>query len=760
MDAATQENRLIALDSSPFDTDVLLLTAFTGEEEMSRLFSYQLELLSAKQDVAAKDIVGKNVTFSIKYGDGETRYFNGIVSRFSASGLNLNDLRLYRAEVVPWLWFLTRTSDCRIFQNKTIPQIIEEIFADLGFSDYEVGEIKGEHPTWDYCVQYRETAFNFISRLAEQEGIFYWFRHEKDKHTLVLADHKDAHQDLPENEVEYVPSGYSSLVSHHISHWDHQYEFLSGRWSQTDYNFEMPSTNLQTSSPTLVPVPDMTKYEVYDYPGEYLKRDDGETLTQLRMEEEETAHDVVNAAGNCRSFSPGGKFTLTRHECPEEKKGYVITSITHSASDTTYAAADDAGEHYHNQFTCIPAEVVFRPARTTPKPVIQGPQTAVVVGPSGEEIYTDRYGRVKIQFHWDRKGGNDENSSCWVRVSYPWAGQGWGGIAIPRIGQEVIVEFLEGDPDRPIITGRVYNAEQMPPYDLPANKTQSGVKSRSSKGGGGANCNEIRFEDKTGAEQLLIHAEKDQTIEVENDESHWVGHDRSKTVDNDETSHIKHNRTETVDNDESITIGNNRSESVGVDESISIGNNRTESVGVDENISIGSNRTESVGANESISVGANRTRDVGQNETVTVALARTHSVGVNEMINVGGAQEVSVGGLQAVTVGATRAVSVGVSQSVNIGTSLSEDVGTNRSENVGDNRSSSVGKDDSLQVGKNLTIDAGDQIVIKTGKASISMKKDGTILIQGKDITIKGSGAINIKANDNVVVKGKKILEN
>ncbi|MDQ2695986.1 MAG: type VI secretion system tip protein VgrG [Pseudomonadota bacterium] len=696
MNAFTQEQRLIALEDSPLGRDELLLAAFSGREEISRLFSYRLELLSPRSDIAAREVVGRRVAVSVRYSDRRVRHFNGFVSRFAASGLGLHGLRSYRAEMVPWLWFLTRTSDCRIFQNQSVPQIVETVFTDLGFNDYDIAQIKGAHGKWDYCVQYRESAFNFVSRLLEQEGIFYWFRHARDRHTLLLADHKGAYAELPESQVDYTGGGAGALAQDHITHWEHEYAFRSGRWTQTDYNFETPGTSLKTSTPTLVDLAEVKKYEVYDYPGEYQQRGDGETLTHIRMEEEEAAHDTVSAAGNCRSFTPGGTFTLRRHECPAEKKTYLITAITHHASEPGYAAAAAGGAEYANAFTCIPADVTFRPPRLTAKPSIQGPQTAVVVGPAGEEIYPDQYGRVKVQFHWDRRGGNNEHSSCWVRVSQPWAGQGWGAVAIPRIGQEVIVEFLEGDPDRPIITGRVYNAGQMPPYALPANKTQTGIKSRSSKGGGAANGNELRFEDKKGAEQLLIHAEKNQDLEVENDETHWVGHDRAKTIDHDETSHIRHDRTETVDHNETITIGNDR--------------------------------TETVIANETLTVNQNRTRTVSQNETVTVVLTRTHSVGVNEMINVGAAQEITIGGLQALTVGLTRAVTVGRSQDVSIG--------------------------------KTLTIDAGEQIVIRTGKASITLKKDGTISIQGKDITIKGSGGINVKADKNVVIKGKKILEN
>ena len=328
----------------------------------------------------------------------------------------------------------------------------------------------------------------------------------------------------------------------------------------------------------------------------------------------------------------------------------------------------------------------------------------MVVGPSGDEIYTDKYGRVKVQFPWDRYGKTNENSSCWMRVSHPWAGKNWGMIAIPRIGQEVIVDFLEGDPDEPIITGRVYNAEQMPPYALPGNMTQTGTKTRSTKGGDPSNFNEIRFEDKKGSEQLFIHAEKNQDIEVEHDETHWVGHDRTKKIDHDETTTVAHDRSESVGNNENISIGVNRTESVGSNEAMSIGKDRTESVGKNENVSIGETQTLSVGKDQSLSVGGDRSADVGKNESITV--------------------------------------------------------GKDQTVTVSDDRSTSIGKNDTLSVGKKLSIDAGDEIILQSGSASITLKKDGTITIKGNDITLDGSGNINIKASSNVTIKGSKITQN
>ncbi len=385
-----------------------------------------------------------------------------------------------------------------------------------------------------------------------------------------------------------------------------------------------------------------SKLELYDYPGAYAQRFDGiqpgggdrpsdlqkifqdnARTAQLRMEEQAAASVLVHAASNCRQVVSGHKFTLERHF--DGDGSWVVYQVEHAASDAADLRSGGGGFTYQNHFTCFPAALPFRPPRVTPIPTVRGTQTAVVVGPPGEEIFTDKYSRIKVQFHWDREGKNNSDSSCWVRVATPWAGKQWGAIHIPRIGQEVVVDFLEGDMDQPIVIGSVYNAECMPPYALPANKTQSGIKSRSSLGGNAANFNEIRFEDKKGHEQLFIHAEKNQDIEVENNETHWVGHDRAKTIDHDETVHVKHDRIETVDNDETITIGRNQSLTVAV--------NRTETVGANETITVGANRTETVGANETLTIGGafsggdrREPVDHGRSRAVETTIGRDESI--------------------------------------------------------------------------------------------------------------------------------------
>ncbi len=719
--ALTQANRVLKL-STPLGDDVLLLTSFHGQEEMSRLFRYQLDMISDDNAITAADIVGKNVAFSVELADGTPRHFNGYVSRFMAGDEDDEGRRNYRAEVVPWLWFLTRTSDCRIFQKTTVPKIIEQIFGDLGFSDYEVSQIKGSHPEWEYCVQYRETDFNFVSRLMEQEGIFYFFKHTDGKHTMVLADHKEAYESCAESEVDF-PRHYSSeAITDHITGWEHVWEFRTGKWAHTDYNFETPSNNLMTSEQTVVDLPGNKKYEFYDFPGEYGTTGDGTPLAKLRMEEEEVEHDVVHAASGCKSFSPGFKFSIGEHRSSgEEGKSYVITSIRHSATEPTgfETGGGPVAEDYGNNFTCVPDSIVFRTARTTPKPVVQGCQTAVVVGPSGEEIYTDKYGRIKVQFHWDREGKKDENSSCWIRVAQSWAGKNWGIVFNPRIGQEVIVDFIEGDPDRPIITGRVYNAEQMPPYELPANQTQSTIKSRSSKGGGADNFNEIRFEDKMGDEEMYIHAEKDQNTVVENDRTEDIGRDRSL--------HVGRDKYEKVDNNKEIQVL--------------------------------ASHTENISGGMSINVGASLTENVAVNyaETVGVAMALT----------VGAALQISAGGMMSETVGAGKSEAVGGSKSEDIGGGKTTSVGKGLTQTIGETKSEKIGKDLTVQIdgqsksdvkkeyvlqAKKIQLIAKDEVNIKTGKAEIVMKKSGDITINGKKINVKGSG--------DVVVKGSQIKEN
>ena len=566
-------------------------------------------MISDDNAIQAKDIVGKGVTIGIEMADGSERFFHGLVNRFSAGDEDDEGRRNYQATVVPWLWFLTQTADCRIFQNMTGPDIIEQIFQDLGFSDFDKGGISGEHKEWEYCVQYRETDFNFVSRLMEQEGIFYYFSFEDGKHTMVIADQNDACQDCTESEVDFPRDYATRAIEDYITRWEHSYQFCPGKWAQTDYNFKTPSASLMANTNTLVDLPEISKYEMYDYPGEYPDSGVGNTETKLRMEEEEIQHDIVAGESFCKSFSAGCVFTLRQHRAAsEEGKSFILTSVSHEANEPlAYEAGSPEAPTYGNFFTCTPDSVPYRPARTTRKPIVQGVQTAVIVGPAGEEIYVDEFGRVKVQFHWDREGKKDENSSCWMRVSQVHAGPSFGGIDIPRMGEEVIVSFLEGDPDRPIITGRVYHAENMPPFGLPDSKTISGMKSKTYKGEG---YNEYIMDDTPGNELIREHGQ----------------FDKDSTIEHDLREHVL----------------NNRSRDVTVDETVQVGNNRTMTVGVNHMETIGSNQTISVGSNLTETVGINYAETVGAAMVLTVGAAMTHTVGAAYAIS-GGCGDVDLG---------------------------------------------------------------------------------------------------------------------
>jgi type VI secretion system secreted protein VgrG len=614
----------MAVDT-PLGKDVLLLTSIVGQEEMSRLFNFELEFLSEKDSISPNSIVGKNISFSIQFADGEPRYFNGHVKRFGYCGKG-DKLNVYRAEVVPWLWFLTRTSDCRIFQNKNVPDIIKQIFSDLGYTQFKI-ECKDNHPAWDYCVQYRETDFNFISRLMEDEGIFYFFKHENGKHTLIITDHKGLYIEGKDAFAEKHRALSGPSVLDNIFAWEHHYEYRSGKWAHTDYNFETPSTSLMAHTNSVVALDGNGKLEFYDYPGEHATKPVGDAAVKVRMQEEEAPYDRIEGQGSCRSFSPGVKFKVKKHyNKSEEGKTYVVTQVRHIARlGTSYYSADYAGEDsYQNSFTCIPESVTYRPPRLTPKPMIHGSQTAVVVGPPGEEIYTDKYGRIKVQFHWDREGKKDDKSSFWIRCAQMSAGKNWGVMSIPRIGQEVVVSYLEGDPDCPLVTGVVYNAEQMPAYPLPDEKTKSYIKTNSSKGGDG--YNEIRFEDKMDKEQIFIHAERNMDTRVKNDcmervivNRHLIvgwekdgqkGGDQYEQVYQDKHLNVKRNHIEHIEGNMELLIGKGEADSGGMLD-VYIENDCRETIGKNYDLTVGGNHRVKVGGGLSYTVGGGLQQKVG-----------------------------------------------------------------------------------------------------------------------------------------------------
>ncbi len=592
----SQDHRLIAVET-PLGKDVLLLQEITGYEGISHLFSYELDLLAFENEsIVFKDIVGKKVSITLHLPDGTPRYISGYVSRFTQGETDARFFTHYHAQVVPWLWFLTRQADCRIFQNLAVNDIISQVFNLFDFKDFRLS-LKSSYPKLEYCVQYRETSFNFVSRLMEEFGIFYYFDHStKGKHTMVLADQSSTLPVCPSSPVSYDTQVGGLTDPEVLTNWHVGQEVRTGKYTVTDYNFTTPSTSLLANDPTVVDLAASQPLELFDYPGLHTTKDLGDNVAKVRMQEEEAGYMVVSGAGNCRGLMSGYSFELKNHYRSDQNTNYVVTEVRHfaSAGQTYTTAGSQGGETYSNHLTCIPASVTYRPARVTPKPFVQGPQPALVVGKSGEEIWVDKYGRVIVQFYWDRLGKKNENSSCWIRTSQPWAGGNWGAMWIPRVGQEVLVSFLEGDPDRPVITGRVYNADQMPPYTLPDYQTRSTFMSRSSKGGGASDYNELRFEDLKGKEQIFINAQKDMDLRVENDSREFIGANRHLIV--------TANQQEKVNAEKHMYVQGSHFEKIGGNMSLQVGQNQMESVTGNLSLSVTGNQSESVTGNVSLAV--------------------------------------------------------------------------------------------------------------------------------------------------------------
>ena len=509
--------------SGSFDDGDLLVEHMSGTEGLSEVFTYNLSLLSASLNIDLSTLVGDTMTVAVDIEEGEPRYFHGFVTRMSRVGTTDKYAR-YQVTLRPWLWLLSSRQNSRIFQNQSVPDIAKALFREHGFTDFE-DSLSQSYPAREFVVQYRESDFNFVSRLFEHAGIYYYFRHEQNRHVLVLADAASAHKTAPGyEEISFHPTGSGRpSVDECVSRWELVCQWRPGAYASDDFDFERPRADLTAQLQAKAPHK-KGDLEIYEYPGGYTKQGDGESYVRARLEALQSDVEIAHGSGDIRGVGAGNLFSMIDFPNEDQNKEYLAVTTSYDVLNSSHQTGSASADGYfHFSFTAMDSQVPYRPALGTAKPRVEGVQTAIVVGQAGEEIWTDQYGRVKVQFHWDREGKNDEKSSCWVRVAQAWAGATWGAMHIPRIGQEVIVDFLEGDPDRPIITGRVYNADNMPPYDLPDNQTQSGIKSRSTKGGAPSNFNEIRFEDKKGSEEMFIQAEKNQTINVKHDRGATIG---------------------------------------------------------------------------------------------------------------------------------------------------------------------------------------------------------------------------------------------
>jgi type VI secretion system secreted protein VgrG len=652
--------------TTPFGADALRLVRLAAEEAISSPFRLDLELLSREASLDFKKILGRGVTAKVALSGGKTRYFHGIVTRF-VQACRAGEMTTYRAEVRPRSWLLGKTRDSRVYQNQSVPEIVKAIFSEHGVSPVE-DKLKGKYEKREYCVQHQESAADFVSRLLEDEGIFYYFKHADGEHTLVLGDDSTAHLPCPNlptarcrGEEATSLADEDVVISCEIDH-----QVTVGGYAVSDFNFEMPETSLLST----VSGSDQS-LSVFEYPGNHAAKGAGESRAKLRLEAEEASGSWLSGESYCRAMSAGHTFKLQEHERAGANIDYALLSVTHSATEQEYA----------NSFVAFPKSVPFRPHRVTPKPLIHGAQTAIVTGKSGEEIWTDKHGRIKVHFHWDRLGKKDEKSSCWVRVSQGWAGKGWGAFFLPRVGQEVVVTFLGGDPDRPLVTGSVYNAQQTTPYSLPSEQTKSTMKSRSSKEGSGGN--EIRFEDKKDAEELLFHAEKDHNVTVK--------HDRTTRIDNDEKVTVKKNRAVTVEEgDQTLTV--------------SKGKRVIDVKAGDE--------THAVKGKRDLKIGGAESRETGG--------AFLHKAKGGYTLKVTGDLTFDVSGAVVIKAGTSISIKAGTAANVEAGTALTNKAGTELTNKAGTNLTNDAGVTLMNKAGASQTVDGGGMLTVKGGLVKIN----------------------------------------
>ncbi|EAA2650893.1 type VI secretion system tip protein VgrG [Salmonella enterica] len=553
----------VTVSGSAVPPQMLLFSSLNGSEALGSLFTYIVQLktpdtlnlgyVSPAANLPLKAMVGKDLCVNIELDGGGKRHISGLVTAARVVGHEGRSVT-YELRMEPWVKLLTHTSDYKAFQNKTVVDILDEVLAEYPYPVEK--RLVESYPVRTWQVQYGETDFDFLQRLMQEWGIYWWFEHSEDSHTLVLADAISTHHACPDSpEVEWHQKGLK-LDKAFIHTIIANESLRTGQWVLDDFDFKKPRSRLANT----VANPRETghaSYEHYEWPGDYFDKGEGEMLTRIRMEAQRSPGSRVHGAGNIRTLMTGYTFALMNHPTAELNQEYLLAQTTLFVQDNAQHSGQDQHFTFSTRFELHPTREVFRPQRTISKPHTKGPQSAIVTGPAGQEIWTDQYGRVKVQFVWDRYGKMDENSSCWIRVSYPWAGKGFGMIQIPRIGQEVLVDFKNGDPDLPIIVGRTYNQDTMPPWGLPGMASQSGIFSHSLYGGP-TNGNMLRFDDKTGAEEVKFHAEKDLNTTVKNNETHTVNADRTKTIIHNETTKIHIDRTEDVFGKHTETIKGNR----------------------------------------------------------------------------------------------------------------------------------------------------------------------------------------------------------
>ncbi len=696
-------------------TDELRVLHFEGHEGMSQLFEFEITF-ACREALDFGSVVRKPAVLTMHVDQDTPRVVHGIISRIEQDNPE-SKWSQYRLTLVPRAWLLLHRMDCRIFQDLTAPQIVERVLKGAGMPSGDTYRLSLQetYVPREYCVQYRESDWDFVSRLLEEEGIYYYIDTTgSNGDVVVIADRALSYPSISGTSTLSFRPGAGALggtmaPGNHVSAFQYSEQIRSGKTTIRDWNFLKPSLLLESAKAATT----NDDLEVYDYPGEYQVPGDGDALAQVRLGEQAAGTRLGGGDSACSRLAPGHTFTLAEHPRESFNIKYVVTRVAHRGRNAeAHALMDDGAAEllYENAFEVIPAETLFRPPRVTRRPHVHGVQTAMVVGPAGEEIYVDGHCRVKVQFHWDRMGKKDDKSSCWIRVAQTWASASFGAMFIPRINDEVVVTFLEGDPDQPLIVGSIYHGTNVPPYALPDNKTRSTIKSNTSPGGGGSN--ELRFEDKKGAEEVFLHAQKDWTIGVENDKNQTVGHD--------ETHHVKHDRTKNVDNDQTATIGH--------DDTKTVKNDQTMTVQHDRSVTVQNDHTEAVSGNQKVTITKAQTVAISDKQEITVSKTRSLTVTGDVSETYQAKLTVAVTGDVSETMSAKRTVSVT----------------GDHSESIGGKESITISGDSVETVTGKKTFTVTGNVTITSGASTVTIKPSGEISIAGVKMSIDASGPLEI----------------
>ncbi|CAM4198338.1 type VI secretion system Vgr family protein [Serratia silvae] len=750
-------------------SDALLFWSLSGCEKLSEPFTFEVELLSEQPRLDEMALLSESITINIPLPQlTSQRYLNGKITGVNISSQELSGTRytLYRLRMESDLWPLMHDRNQRVFQHKSVPEIIKKLLSENNVVVED--KLMGSYSPWEYCVQYQESSLNFISRLMELEGIYYYFEHQAGQHKLILLDDNANHKPFAGYETinyQATPSG-GTTSEEGISQWSLHRGVTPGLYSLNDYDFRKPyAVLLQARQNPASPQPG--NIDVYDWPGHYVEAGQGEQYSRIRQQLWQSSHQTLSGTATALGIASGHTFNLLKAPQADDNKEYLVISTHYELRENRYASGDDQQTHQTVKFMVIPADIQYRPPVVARWPRTYGPQTAKVVCPAGQSIWTDKYGRVKVQFHWDREAKGDDTSSCWVRVASTWAGQGFGGIQIPRVNDEVVVDFINGDPDRPIITGRVYNEANMPPWDLPANATQMGFYSRT-KDGASSQANALRFEDKPGEEEVYIRGQKDMNTVVLNDRSTEVGNDHSESVggqqtieiQKDQTQSIHGNQAETIDGDQTQTTQGNQTETIGGDQSQTIHGSQTEAIDGNQDQTIHGSQTVNVDGDQTQTAHGSQTETIGGNQTLFIKQNQAETVLIGKAETIGAAKALTIGAAYQVSVAALMNTSVGLNQSSQIGVSKKLMVGKDYSQHINNNKTTVVAKNNIIKAGQHIKFQAGSSFTVVCGKSKLVMDKSGKITLNGQELTVTTTAKQTFKARGDIRLKGKKIHEN